>query len=135
MKITVIDGQGGKMGRAIIEMIKGSGIEAELVAVGTNSAATISMMAAKPDAGATGENAVIVNSRDADFIVGPIGVIAPDSLHGEISPAMAAAVGASPATKILLPVARCGIKIPGMPPLSMTEMLEAIPGEIIAAKR
>lgn len=133
MKITVIDGQGGRMGRAVIEQLKRSDIESEIVAVGTNSAATVSMMAARPDACATGENAVCVNARDADFIIGPIGVIAADALHGEISPKMAAAVGSSPAEKILLPVAKCGIKIPGMPNITMSEMIGAIP-DIIAGR-
>ena len=54
--------------------------------------------------GATGENPVLVACRDADLIIGPIGIVIADSLLGEITPAMAAAIGQSRAQKILIPV-------------------------------
>ena len=107
MKVVVIDGQGGRMGQMIIEQIKAAGLSCELVAIGTNSIAVSAMIKAGADAGATGENPVIVASRDADVIIGPIGIIAADSLLGEITPAMAVAVGQSRAKKFLLPVNLC----------------------------
>lgn len=103
MKILVIDGQGGRMGRAIVEQLRAACPETPLIAIGTNSTATAAMMKAGADAGATGENPVLVNSRDADIIVGPIGIVIADSMLGEITPAMAAAIGSSPAHKILIP--------------------------------
>ncbi|RGY95639.1 DUF3842 family protein [Clostridium sp. AM58-1XD] len=107
MKIIVIDGQGGKMGKAVIEQLKKQRPELEIIAVGTNSIATSAMIKAGADAAATGENPVLVNSREADIIIGPIGIVMANSLLGEITPAMAVAIGSSPAYKILIPVNRC----------------------------
>lgn len=118
MKIIVIDGQGGRIGSLLIEKltekIKTSAFQAEVIAIGTNSIATAAMLRAGADAGATGENPVIVNCRDADYILGPIGIIAADSLLGEVTPAMATAVAASPAQKLLLPVNKCSLRVMGM---------------------
>ena len=107
MKITIIDGQGGRIGRTVIEQLKKRHNDLELYAIGTNSAATASMLKAGADYGATGDNAVIVNAADSDIIVGPIGIVFANALLGEITPAIAAAVGASKAYKILIPVSRC----------------------------
>lgn len=125
MKIIVIDGQGGKMGALLIEKIKASTIlsTAELIAIGTNSIATAAMLRAGADAGATGENPVIVNSKNTDFIAGPIGILAADSLLGEVTPAMATAVGQSTAQKILLPVNKCNHHIAGVQNLTMQELV------------
>lgn len=91
------------MGRAIVEQLRTACPEISLIAIGTNSIATAAMMKAGADAGATGENPVLVNSRDADLIIGPIGIVIADSMLGEITPAMATAIGSSPAHKILIP--------------------------------
>ncbi|MDD6572036.1 MAG: DUF3842 family protein [Thermoflexaceae bacterium] len=107
MKVVIIDGQGGRMGQLLVEKIKESKIPCELIAIGTNSIATSAMLKAGADAGATGENPVIVACRDADVIVGPIGIIAADSLMGEITAAMANAVSMCSAVKLLLPVNLC----------------------------
>lgn len=130
MKIVVIDGQGGKMGAAIISELLASLVSSEIVAVGTNSLATSAMLGAKPTAGATGENAVIVNCRDADYIIGPIGIIVADALHGEITPAMSAAVGQSRGTKILLPVNRCNTHVIGVEDRPLGEYIKLIPAQI-----
>lgn len=118
MKIIVIDGQGGRIGSLLIEKItekmKTSAFQAEVIAIGTNSIATAAMLRAGADAGATGENPVIVNCRNADYILGPIGIIAADSLLGEVTPTMAAAVAASPAQKLLLPVNKCCLQVLGV---------------------
>ena len=92
MKILVIDGQGGRMGKALVETLRRRGFSGEILAVGTNSAATAAMLKAGADEGATGENPVVVASRRADVILGPMGIIAANSLLGEITPAMALAV-------------------------------------------
>ena len=122
MKIVVIDGQGGRLCQLVVEAIQRENIACELVAVGTNSVATGAMMKASARAGATGENPVIVAARDADIIVGPIGIISADSLLGEITPAMAVAVGQSKALKLLIPVNRCQNQVIGVKDMSMSEL-------------
>ena len=107
MKIVVIDGQGGNIGRRIVEEIKAKKIGCEILAIGTNSTATALMMKGGADVGATGENPVVLASRDADVIIGPIGIILADSMYGEITPRMAEAIGASKARKILIPINKC----------------------------
>ena len=107
MKVVVIDGQGGNIGKRIVEEIKANGIQSEVMAIGTNSTATATMMKGGADIGATGENPVVLASRDADIIIGPIGIIMADSMYGEITPKMAESVGASKARKILIPINKC----------------------------
>lgn len=113
LNILVIDGQGGRIGKQLIEGIKQTDIDATITAVGTNSIATSTMLKAGAGAAATGENAVIVNCRCADIITGPIGIVIADSLLGEITPAMAVAIGQSAATKILIPINQCSNIIVG----------------------
>jgi len=128
MKILIIDGQGGNMGKLLIEQITArkneSGLPVEIIAIGTNSTATAAMLKAGADRGATGENPVIVNARIADVIAGPIGIVLADSLLGEITPAMAAAVGGSSAEKILIPSAKCGIYVAGTKEMTLAEYIK-----------
>lgn len=123
MKIVIIDGQGGKMGKMLVEQIKQISGNHEVMAIGTNSIATSAMLKAGADYGATGENPVIRNSLDADIIVGPLGIIIANALHGEISPSMAVAVGDSKAYKILIPVNRCNHYVVGIHDLSLNEYI------------
>ena len=85
-KLLVIDGQGGRMGAALVSQCKAAGLDAQVIAVGANSAATTAMLKAGADAAATGENPVIVNSQDADVILGPMGILTANALWGEITP-------------------------------------------------
>ena len=115
MKILVIDGQGGRLGRKLLESIRKTCPEAELTAVGTNSIATENMMGSNcADHLATGENAVIVACRTAQMIVGPFGIATADAMMGEISPAMANAVASSSAYRVLIPMNLCGTYIAGV---------------------
>ena len=107
MKILVIDGQGGGLGKLLVAGIKKALPEADLTCVGTNSIATAAMIKAGADRGATGENSAVVCSRDADVIVGPCGIVIADALLGEITPAMAVAVGQSRAKRLLIPLDLC----------------------------
>lgn len=108
--IAVIDGQGGGIGKQLIERLvpvcaaKGNII---IRALGTNALATNAMLKAGASDGATGENAIIVNSRKADVITGVMPIIMPDSILGEVTPAMAEAIGGSEAVKVLIPLQRC----------------------------
>ena len=123
-QVIVIDGQSGRMGQLFIERAKAAGIPCELTAVGTNAIATAAMLKAGATAGATGENPVLVACRRADIIVGPIGILAADSLMGEITPAMAVAVGQSPARKLLLPVNQCNNIVAGTMDLPLSKLME-----------
>lgn len=109
--VAVIDGQGGGMGRGLVEAIKKKWPQLHVRAVGTNSLATAAMLRSGADDGATGENAVVFNAHRADVLLGPIGVLTPNGLLGEVSPVMAAAIGGSEAVKILLPSQRCSIRL------------------------
>lgn len=125
MKIVVIDGQGGRMGSVFIEKWKQKNSQAaEVIAVGTNSTATSAMLKAGADGAATGENPVVVNAKDADYIVGPIGIIAADALLGEVTPVMAAAVARSRAKKVLIPVNACNYQVAGVKNCTMNELIE-----------
>ncbi len=124
MKILVIDGQGGRIGKALVEALRRRGFAGRILAVGTNSAATAAMLKAGADEGATGENPVVVASRRADVILGPTGIVAANSLLGEITPAMALAVSESEARKILVPVNRCRIQVAGVQEMSLGEYTE-----------
>ena len=132
MRILVIDGQGGRIGREVIERIKTEGIDCDITAVGTNSTATAAMLKGGADRAATGENAVRVNVRRADIIIGPIAIVVADALLGEITPDMAVAVGQSPAQKLLIPVNHCDNTVIGVGDLSLKTLL---PGVIEQLKR
>lgn len=124
MKILVIDAQGGGIGRQLITVIKQQIPQAEITAVGTNSAATTAMLKAGADHAATGENAVTVGCRKADVIMGPIGIVIADSLFGEITPAMAMAIGQSAAKRILIPMNHCDNIIVGVPDLNVGKLVQ-----------
>ena len=123
MKIVVIDGQGGSIGKAIVEqLVKKVDIES-IFCIGTNSVATANMLKAGAKYGASGENPVVVACRDADYIIGPIGIIMADSMLGEISPLMAQAVGASIAHKILIPINKC-LTVAGVQNLTLSDYIK-----------
>lgn len=124
MKVVVIDGQSGRMGQLFLERAVAAKLPCELLAVGTNAIATSAMLKAGASAGATGENPVLVACRTADVIVGPIGILAADSLMGEITPAMAVAIGQSRAKKLLLPVNHCNNLVAGTQSLSLSRLME-----------
>ena len=130
MKLAVIDGQGGRIGAQLVAAIRQAGLPGEVLAIGTNSAATAAMMKAGADAGATGENPVIVACRDADVIIGPIGILSADALLGEITPAMATAVGRSRAVKLLLPLNQCNTIVVGTRALSVSALIAETLGEL-----
>lgn len=123
MNIIVIDGQGGRMGAQLIEGIRTAGLPLDVTAIGTNVLATSAMLKSGANRGATGENPVIVACRDAQVIVGPIGILAADSLLGEITPAMAVAVGQSRAVKLLLPVNQCKNIVVGTQQMTLAQLV------------
>ena len=115
VRVAVIDGQGGGIGKLIVEKLRRAipGEEAEIIALGTNAVATSVMLKAGANDGATGENAVVQTVCHADVIVGTLAVVIPHSMLGEFTPPMAEAVAKSPAPKILLHLNRAGVEIVG----------------------
>lgn len=123
VRVLIIDGQGGRMGAQLVEGLKNAVPAACITAVGTNAIATSAMVKAGASQAATGENAVVVNSRRADVIAGPLGIVMADSLLGEITSTMAAAVAQSEAFKVLLPVNRCNHVVVGVQDLTMGQLI------------
>ena len=126
MQVLVIDAQGGGIGKQVVATIKKERPEVKITAVGTNTSATAAMMKAGADQGATGENAVIVNCRKADVIVGPIGIVIADALLGEITPKMALAVAQSNAKRILIPINHCDNMVVGVGDLNISKLIKDV---------
>lgn len=128
MEIIVIDGQGGGIGRSIIEAIKSTIRDSFVIGVGTNSMATNNLKKGGADAIATGENAIIYNATNATIIIGPIGICFANSMYGEISPAMAKAINESEAIKYLIPISKCSVHVAGVVQKTIPEYIDEIIG-------
>ena len=127
MEILVIDGQGGRIGQQLIKAILARYPQVEVTAIGTNSLATSAMLKGGASQGATGENALLVACRRADVILGPLGIVIADALMGEISPAMAVAVGQARARRILIPLNQCDNLVAGVAELPVARLLRQHP--------
>lgn len=115
MLIVVIDGMGGGIGAQLVSQLSGQvSAGTEIICIGANAWATQAMVKAGASRGATGENAVRVMAQNADIIAGPVGIVMPNALMGEITPCMAEAVASSGARKILVPVSQGHFEIVGM---------------------
>lgn len=123
MHILIIDGQGGKIGRAVAEAVLKELPEAHLSVIGTNAIATSNMLRSGVKDAATGENPVVVTAPKADVIIGPVGIVIADSLMGEVTPKMALAVGQSSAKKVLIPLNRCDNIVVGVEDIPLGEMI------------
>ncbi len=131
MILLVIDGQGGGIGKNIIEQIRAANIDITVTAAGTNSLATAAMMKAGADHAATGENAILYNCRNCDMIVGPIGIILSNAMFGEVSPKIAEAVSSSPAPKFLIPISKCNVSIAGIQNKPLNQYIDDIVQQVI----
>lgn len=132
MKIVIIDGQGGKLGKLLVEQLKQRCPEQSLYAIGTNSIATATMLKAGADFGATGENPVVRAVMDADVVLGPMGIVVAHAILGEVTPAMAEAVGGSRARKLLIPMNNCGISVAGVKELPLNAYVTQIVEQVQA---
>ena len=112
--VMIVDAQGGGLGKQLISEIRKEITDIHIIAVGTNSTATAAMLKAGADEAATGENAVRVVSRKADYILGPVGMVIADSMLGEITAVMANAIASSDAVRIMIPFNTCNNIIAGV---------------------
>lgn len=126
MEIVVIDGQGGGIGKSVIAAIKAKNPDVFIIAVGTNSMASANMKKGGADVIATGENAVIYNAQNADVVIAPIGMAFANSMYGEVSPAMAQAIGLSNAQKYLIPVSKCSAHVVGTVQKTIPQYIEEV---------
>lgn len=115
MVIAVIDGMGGGIGNQIVTHLRQElPSSIEIIVLGTNAIATGNMMKAQANRGATGENAIKISIREADIIIGPLAIVIPNSMMGEITPLMAEVIASCPAFKVLLPVAPANTEVIGI---------------------
>ena len=123
MRVLIVDGQGGRLGKQLVKEVRERFPQLPLMAVGTNSMATEQMLKAGAQRAATGENAVVVACRKADVILGPMGIVIADALMGEVTPEMAKAVGQSEGVRILLPSDKCSTLVAGVADTGMTALI------------
>lgn len=125
MKIAVIDGQGGGIGKHLTDKIRNSlPKDVEIIGLGTNCIATSAMMKAGANEGATGENAIVQTVKNVDVIVGTVAILAANSMLGEVTPKIAKAIGESRAKKILLPFNKSNIEIIGVANEPLPHLIE-----------
>jgi hypothetical protein len=127
LKIAVVDGQGGGIGSLIVKRLRDEfGDALEIFALGTNATATSAMMKSRSNKGATGENAIVWNANRANIIIGPLSIVLPNAMFGELTPKMAEAIASADAKKILLPLNQEGIDVIGVAKEPLPHMLEKI---------
>ena len=122
--VLVIDAQGGGMGRQLVSGIREALPDVRVLAVGTNTAATTAMIRAGAHEAATGENSVVVACREADVVVGPMGIVIADSMLGEITPRMARAVGQARAQRVLVPFSSCRTQVAGVADIGLSSLIQ-----------
>ncbi len=132
MKIVIVDGQGGKLGKLLVEQLKQACPQVQLYAIGTNSIATATMLKAGADFGATGENPVVRAVMDADLVLGPMGIVVAHAILGEVTPKMAEAVGGCRAKKLLIPMNSCGVSVAGVQELPLNSYVSQIVAQVCA---
>lgn len=127
--IVVIDGKGGGIGSSIVKRLSSMN-DVKIIALGTNSQATVNMLKSGAHDGATGENAICHMVEKVDMIVGPMAIVVSNSMMGEITPRIAQAIANSDAQKLLLPTQKCGISVIGVEQMTMAQMIDRIPDAV-----
>ncbi|MGM0446006.1 MAG: DUF3842 family protein [Bacillota bacterium] len=125
LKVAVIDGLGGGLGSQIVNKLNSKfSDDLKILALGTNAGATSKMIANGADEGATGENAIVINVKKVDIIIGPLGLIIPNSMKGEITNVMAEAIAGSKAKKIIIGMKQPHVELIGVSNKSLNELIE-----------
>ena len=127
MVVMIMDGQGGGIGSTVIKALRSIAAgRLDIWALGTNSTATSRMLKAGANRGATGENAIVQTSPKADVIIGPLAILMPHAMMGEVTPRMAEAVCESKAEKILIPLTQEKVKLAGFRPDPLPHLVERV---------
>jgi len=133
MKIAVLDGMGGGIGAQIVQRLKTLSLAPDqIIALGANASATSAMVKAGADVGATGENAIVFNADRVDCITGPVGIVIPNSMMGEVTPAIATAVASSKAVKVLIPLQQAHFELVGVESIALNDLLDQLAARIAA---
>ena len=131
MRIAVIDGQGGGMGKIIVDRIRREfREEMDVLALGTNALATAAMLKAGANEGATGENAIVRNVERVDLIVGPLSILLANAMLGELTPRMAEAIASAGVPKIVLPLHWENVEVLGSSHEPLPHLVDALLDEL-----
>ncbi|MBC2397534.1 hypothetical protein BD780_003432 [Clostridium tetanomorphum] len=129
MNIAIIDGQGAGIGQTVIKKIrKILGTHINIIALGTNIAATNNMIKAGADCGITGKEDIcfFLKTNKVHCLIGPIGIICNGGINGEIDFNISKIIFEMHCTKYLIPLQKHGIYIPGTRNLQIKEFIEEI---------
>ena len=125
--IAVVDGQGGGIGGAMIKSLRETfAEEVEVIALGTNAMATGAMLKAGANKGASGENAIVQTVKKVDVIIGTTAIVLANSMMGELTPKIAAAIASSAATKCLVPLKMPEVEIIGAPKEPLPHLVDQL---------
>ncbi len=125
MIVAVVDGMGGSIGQEIVSQLRSELAEqVEIMALGTNAIATGNMMKARANRGATGENAIVVSIPDAAVVMGSLSIVVPNSMMGELTPAMATAIASSKAKKVLIPLTHPKLDVMGVSDIPLPKLIQ-----------
>lgn len=132
MRIAVVDGQGGGIGARIIEAIRHALPEGtELLALGTNAMATVQMLRAGANEGASGENAIVQNVGRVDVVLGTVSILVANSFLGELTPRAAEAISSCRARKLLLPLTLLPVRVVGSPREPLPHLVDLLIQELL----
>ena len=129
--ICVIDGQGGGIGATIIKLVRQAyGESVEIIALGTNAIATVQMLKAGANRGASGENAICKILPKMDAVLGPVSISWPNAMLGEVTGRIAEAVMTCTAGKILIPLHQESTVIVGIVNEPLPHLVELLVAKI-----
>jgi hypothetical protein len=114
MRICVIDGRGGGLGRRLVAGLQGNFRGGhKIVALGTNVVAAKAMKQAGADLVGVGSLAIAETVQTVDVILASLNLLLPGSLLGEVTPDIARAILNARAKKVLLPVNQAFVEVVG----------------------
>jgi hypothetical protein len=114
MRICVIDGRGGGLGRRLVAGLQTKfGGRHNIVALGTNVVAAKAMKHAGADLVGVGSLAIAETVPTVDVIMASLNLLLPGALLGEVTPDIARAILDARAKKVLLPVNRAFLEVVG----------------------